>query len=352
MIVSELHAHKIFNLAFLRQASKETWDLISYPAVRDTLRTLFVSPAQPLRSTFLNYENAQAYFLELLGRSNVTRPEKKVLDIIIQQFSSRMLTCSTPKHAEDLYYVAQLVPGNSTKAHIVGMTGITIYGPLGDSFPASIMSAVDKSGVPSIIKILEKHEASVIETLDLIAPHPHLVSGQIIDIDLAHIHPTAAKTKFLAFLMPKYSGVLEAMTNLTNDVLLRGLKQMVSAVEYIHSHKYVHMDIKGHNIFVDMQGNWYLGDFDSCVHVSEAIRSYTGLYYHKQLRIGVEQPQFDYDWYMLVVTIAIAVVGIEWENKLMSKQGIVSNEKLLDVISHMEHAELKYTCLLLLERHD
>ncbi|KAL0047618.1 hypothetical protein WJX82_007839 [Trebouxia sp. C0006] len=54
-----------------------------------------------------------------------------------------------------------------------------------------------------------------------------------------------------------------------------GGRRMLRALEYIHSKRLVHMEVKGNNIFVDMFGNWWLGDLGSAVQMGGFVHSTT-----------------------------------------------------------------------------
>jgi hypothetical protein len=73
------------------------------------------------------------------------------------------------------------------------------------------------------------------------------------------------------------------------------------------------MDVKEGNIFIDVKGTWWLGDFGSCVYVNDPVTSTTISCYPVNV-IGLPA-KFRYDFYMLCVALADRMdkVKLDWE---------------------------------------
>ena len=79
--------------------------------------------------------------------------------------------------------------------------------------------------------------------------------------------------------------------------------RIVSALEFIHSNGFVHLDVKATNIFVDSNRDWFLGDFGSCKPIGHRITSSTFQFYFEGMAFKSAHPK--YDWFMFLVFILI-----------------------------------------------
>ena len=76
--------------------------------------------------------------------------------------------------------------------------------------------------------------------------------------------------------------------------------------------------MQGDNIFVDMEGNWWLGDLGSAVDVGAAVQSTTAWFSQDDLQ---GQPaKAEYDWYMLAVALVVEVHKADWKEKLLENR--------------------------------
>lgn len=69
------------------------------------------------------------------------------------------------------------------------------------------------------------------------------------------------------------------------------------------------------NVFIDMEGQWFLGDFGSTVPVGERVFSTTGWFTSFDL-IGSPAKE-EYDWYMLAVMVAVELNRGDWRDRLI-----------------------------------
>ena len=81
-------------------------------------------PADPKLPDF------QGNFQQLLKKSRYTRLNQEVLDVIVRWLAPRMMVCSRPEQAEDLYHDATFLPGASTEHHMLTQHGLQVNGPL------------------------------------------------------------------------------------------------------------------------------------------------------------------------------------------------------------------------------
>ena len=103
--------------------------------------------------------------------------------------------------------------------------------------------------------------------------------------------------------MPWYTTTLNKLP--TNDFpyLLKQGRRLMNALEYIHAHGFVHMDIKGMNVFVASNGNCFLGDFGSCKPIAELVTSTTFQFYFED--VTSKPADVKYDWFMFMLMILI-----------------------------------------------
>lgn len=78
-------------------------------------------------------------------------------------------------------------------------------------------------------------------------------------------------------------------------------KRVMSALEYIHSLGFVHLDVKATNIFVSSDGKWILGDFGSCKRLGESVTSSTFQFGYEDM--ANKPATVSYDWFMFLVLL-------------------------------------------------
>jgi serine/threonine protein kinase len=113
-------------------------------------------------------------------------------------------------------------------------------------------------------------------------------------------------------------------------VIAREARRLFEALQYMHRVAgFVHMDVKGDNVFFDNSGGWFLGDFGSACMIGGRIRSSTYTFYHGAMD-DVAHPR--YDWFMLLVLLLIEMGEKDkWSQRFMnSDQGRrVSYDKVM-----------------------
>jgi hypothetical protein len=270
------------------------------------------------------YENAQdgntvPYIVTFEGQSNIkidvvkfkdnviaggiTDPKDNILTKIVLLFPQQMTLAYNPEIAVALYKTVEELPGSHTRDAVNLIHKLTINGPWNASVPGVIV-AVEESGEPCLAKVLSSYDTRELLTLQKIN---HKVFKEEIPIVPGVIRQTSnipgrnEKDSFNCFVMPHFSTALHLMPKLRERALVLGAQRMLAAVEHLHSLGLVHMDIAPTNIFVDMKGLWYLGDFGACVEVNKEVRQTNRAFIYEDY--DREKASFDYDWFMLWTTV-------------------------------------------------
>jgi hypothetical protein len=209
-------------------------------------------------------------------------------------------TAAAPAEAKHLYEWARTLPLSQTRGRFHDATGYTLNGPA--SYGEGLLLAFNSAGATFVFKIASSAEDP--EVVAALALHglPGVVPCTF------HTASRDDGSVFCGLLMPKYERSLADVTELILDEseLLSCATRLVAAVRAVHSTGYVHMDIKEANIFVGVDGSWWLGDFGSCVAVGTAVVSTTpGL--HPGLSEFFEgkhvAAQYSHDLYMTMALI-------------------------------------------------
>ena len=95
--------------------------------------------------------------------------------------------------------------------------------------------------------------------------------------------------------------------------------------------------MQGDNIFLDMVGNWWLGDLGSAVEVGAAVQSTTVWFSQQNLK---DQPaKTEYDWYMLAVALVAEVHKADWKEKLL-ENGHSPKAKVIAAVQEVHRKSL------------
>lgn len=162
------------------------------------------------------------------------------------------------------------------------------------------------------------------------------------------------RTSLEVLVMPRFVETLQDPQVRSPECILTQTKRIVGALNYIHEHNRVHMDVKAGNIFVSDSGDWYLGDFGSCVPLDSPIVSYTEMLYWDILP-PPSPARFEYDWAMLGVCVLIqAKISLHKNERELvsfdlgeltvvgaSERKRVSKEKVFQVTSTVEDEALR-----------
>ena len=263
-----------------------------------------------------------ARFIKLLKDSHIDRPKPGVLNRIRSSFAAELFAnIDNATSACDFYYKIEALPSTTTRAIINSQLHINVNGPLSLENP-KLLTATDDEGRHIVVKLLFvgtdsarsvtarrqdiTNEIQCCQDLGLSTQLSHeiaLVPCEVVTVfvPLEFASRSRITGEHSALLMPRFITSLVYNTACNVGVVVREGRRMVEALRYIHSRGYVHMDVKADNIFVNLSGAWFLGDFGSACKVNNKIQSSTEVFYYERI---IGQPaETKYDWFMLLVTL-------------------------------------------------
>jgi len=215
-----------------------------------------------------------------------------------------MELANDPCRAAMLYEKVSMIPGEPTKEYLYSKYGLSIGGQWNHMYiNGVILSAVDANGKPALVKpLLKGNDEAAMEkiahnTLDI---DIHLVPGTIVRRDLQEDKKENHR-EFIALCMPHFSNSLYLLPQMPRKAIYEGGIRILKALEIIHSKGLAHMDVKPANIFVDMNGNWFLGDYGSCVELEKPLGSATSEF----LPFFVEVASKELDEFQLLTTLVV-----------------------------------------------
>jgi hypothetical protein len=248
-------------------------------------------------------EKAANFSLEDVFRRAGLEPENSVLRRMRQRFAARVLLLlqgGSPEEAHDLYRDAASLPSLTTGENL-RVAGWRLHGPLHEN---SVLTICYKGVEPHVVKPLDRSETSRLrEFLGAFASdggpsHPALVRMQLWE--------DAGKGKAF-LLMPLMQTSLEPIVFLEEADALRLWTQLSDALAYLHSHGFVHMDVKPSNICVHNR-DFVLIDLGS-VHRFGGRTTSTAAYVPRD--VSSRTASTAVDWWMLAMTMAEKCCGEE-----------------------------------------
>ena len=258
----------------------------------------------------------------LLRKGHINSPDERIILQIRKSAYIFDLACSSTAYALDIYQDYKNLPKTFTCNCIADSLGITVNGPaLGDAKPF-IMSAIGAQGEPLMVKLLRIDPGAVIslserkllldmeiqacEVLNLSdkSKGVSLIQAEIADINLPEPQLNICiQGRMKAIVMPRYATTIAQSPKFPIEIVAREGRKILEALKFMHDRNVVHMDVKGDNILLDGNGNWFLGDFGSCRFIGETILSTTEMFYHSRLLRTPAHPRHDY--FMLLVVLII-----------------------------------------------
>ena len=286
-------------------------------------------------------------FLRLLSEGGISRPKERVLAKIQASFASQLLlNIHSVDAAMHFYRTIDALPSTFTMNIVEGQADVSISGPLSQDKP-KLLAGVRANGTAVVIKLLFpglddarplevregeiEHEVKCCTKLALANRGIALVPSEVVMLDAPQefAMQTNRRGRFRALLMPRFLDSVARGPTFPRMVIAREARRLFEALQYMHRVAgFVHMDVKGDNVFFDNSSGWFLGDFGSACVIGDKIRTSTPTFYHAAID-GVAHPK--YDWFMLLVLLLIEMGEKDkWSLRFMnSGQGRVSYDKVM-----------------------
>lgn len=260
-------------------------------------------------------QNRLDTILRSLAKSRIARPDAAVVSRIAQ--SDRLLDYGSisTNYALDMYEDVKSSAGSATKSFIGAYLGMKVNGSVFENFPF-LLSAIDKDNSPKIIKILRVADSTSdlrtreqdvkyeIESAkfchEAIVPMSH--TSIVVDNELARV-ASCRLGRSDVLIMPWYLSTLDKFPSSALEWIAVQGNRIIAAVDYLHSQRYVHMDIKAMNIFISHEGKWFLGDFGSCKPINEKVTSCSICFCYEDPIF--KEADVKYDWFMLLLLLLI-----------------------------------------------
>jgi hypothetical protein len=319
--------------------------------------------------------DARVTFLKSLKDAHVDRPDERILSKLFSNFASQvLLVASSPNESYDLYQQVKGLPASLTLQAIQAQSFVNVNGPLNIERPYILTATDTRNSKQLMVKILRvnhdnfavsrEQQLAAIERekllCDVVASAVGLafVSCEVIEItiDASETVHVGGAGSFSALKMPRYVTTVAEAAKFAIPALVGSARRMISALQYLHERSWAHMDVKGANIFVDTEGQWFLGDFGSTTKLGHSITTCTDCFYKSQLSSEtIADPK--YDWYMLCVTLCIESSPYKgnWVAKFTSPADSsprINDAKLREYVRSVTDADLSSILNDLLRRHD
>lgn len=266
--------------------------------------------------------NKGVTLLSLLKKGNVNRPIDSVIVKIMKDATLLNYACMDVDKALYIYEEMKLLPKSFTCAVIEKELNIQVNGPVfGDSKPF-LLSGNDKYSRPIMIKLLRVNPDSLLSferkqeeirmeieacrLLNLNESTLALVKEQVVVVHVPLVHANEVGCRsgdISAIIMPRYTCSLAVSARYPHETLLRQGRRLFEALEFIHAKGLVHMDVKADNVFVDTNGDFFLGDFGSCKFIGDEVSSSTNIFYHSNLNGCKAHPKIDLFMFLVMLTI-------------------------------------------------
>jgi serine/threonine protein kinase len=194
-------------------------------------------------------------------------------------YATLLLAANSYEDAFRLFSQACRTPQTETCARVLEENNISIGDgiTMGGCSQATFLKAFEGFR-PMVLKIPEEVEKVAGECFfyESVYQHHECFSEDVplVPVKLLRLHPESSVQKgfspqkivYQGILMPKYASSLhDNPIPISDEDALRVGQRILSAIKAMHECDYLHADIKPGNIFVDENGNTWLGDYGSSV---------------------------------------------------------------------------------------
>ena len=289
-------------------------------------------------------------FIGLLSKTHINKPLTKVLTRISDQFYNRLVCVFTSEQALDLYEHVKNFPGSTTETYIEQEAGIKLNGPYDTNLGAKLITGADEMGTPILVKVFTnaedkstKSEVMAVDKLKLENPIVALVPAKVCSVTVKgtdEVSQLVVRGIHTCIIMPHYPTDLTKIGKLLSlQCLYAGGMKIREALQYVHKQGLVHMDVKPHNIFVGMEGNWVLGDYGSCVKIGEIIHSCSREYLPENVLGNGTPARCGFDSFMLASSLVC--LAASYEDIRHQQQLLTDKSRLLQATASIQHECLR-----------
>ena len=252
---------------------------------------------------------------DLLKKSNIDRPNEDVIDKISRCERLTDAASFNTSLAYSTYLNVRDSAGSQTKSYIGSVMGMRINGSVFDDFPF-ILSAECVDGDYVLLKMLKVSDGAAgleIRKQDIgyeanacnfshEAIVPMKKRSIHIDLETARVANCEAG-EIEVLVMPWYLCTLNKVPSGNKDRIALEGRKLLSALQYLHSERFVHLDVKAMNVFIDFKGAWHLGDFGSCKPIGQKITSSTFQFYFEDIAFTLAHPKHDLFMFLVLLLI-------------------------------------------------
>jgi serine/threonine protein kinase len=266
---------------------------------------------------------------------------------------SRMESVSTDQEAKQLYKDVLNCASTSTKGRFKKKCNYQLDG---DAGIGSLVRAFDDKGFEFMLKSLRgvDEELMMKEISSARAVAGESDGKWVVQCEFLEVN--GDNGDYGGLLMKQYcrslgrggGGLDGGNPQLSEITLFDRTKNIITALNHVHSANLVHMDVKQNNIFVDHEAQWWLGDFGSCVKEGQSIFECTTACLPRENDDDIfgTPAMWKYDWAMLASAIACE---LDIEKVLESdRRGVLSKSLVVERINLAQNKDLKELLLGLL----
>ena len=204
-------------------------------------------------------------------------------------FPSRLLISTDPDSASKLYGSVEHIPQTATRATVFRDSNVKIEGEMlvPNCQDGTIFLHAFENNLPRVLKIPKDKARAVAECnmSKTICPRGAtndlaLVPVRYIALDEGSRHSKGFSPQRIltgGILMPSYACTLNSIPEpISKDYALVIFDRLAPAIDYIHSHRWFHGDIKPSNIFIGADGQLWLGDYGSSAQHNAVLTTFHG----------------------------------------------------------------------------